>query len=301
MPFLNGIFGGNHAGGDAARQGGDILRQGGQDANSQYWGGEGRALRQYDVNHFDPYSWTGGQANSMYANALGLNGPGGNRAATGAFQASPGYNFQLGQGVQALDRSAAGSGMFGSGNAAMALNQYGQGLANQDYGNWMSRLGGLGSQGLQAAAGQTGRQGAMAGINEWGAGGRGAADLDVARNRANMLYQGQMADAGANAQGGANLFNAIGGGLNLLGGFLPRGGGFLSDRRDKTDIERLGKDKETGLPMYSYRYKHDPKTTLKIVGPMADDIEKRRPDLVSKIGGHKVISGNWLRELSKAA
>ena len=65
----------------------------------------------------------------------------------------------------------------------------------------------------------------------------------------------------------------------------------LSDRRDKTDIEELGVDDETGLPMYAYRYKKDPKNTPKIVGPMAQDVEKVAPHLVREIGGHKVIVG----------
>lgn len=280
MPFLGGIFSTNNT---AGRQAGE---QASRLANNELWGGENRALGQYGTNYYDPYTQTGNAANTMYSNALGLNGQQGNQAATSAFQASPGYNFATQQGIQALDRSAAGSGMFGSGNAAMALNNYGQGMANQQYGNWLSGLSGLNNQGLQAAGGQTGRQGALAGINQWGAGGR-------AQNLYNGTYQGQTADAGQNAQGGANLWNAIAGGLSLLGG--------LSDRRAKTDIELLGKEPTTELPIYAYRYKNDPKTFPKIVGPMAQDIEKRRPDLVREIGGHKIISGNWLTEMARAA
>jgi hypothetical protein len=43
----------------------------------------------------------------------------------------------------------------------------------------------------------------------------------------------------------------------------------LSDRRDKTDIEKLGTDEPSGLDAYAYRYKGDPKTYPKVVGPMA--------------------------------
>jgi len=64
----------------------------------------------------------------------------------------------------------------------------------------------------------------------------------------------------------------------------------LSDERDKTDIEELGVDPLTGLPMYAYRYKDDPKDYPKIVGPMAQDIEKMDPRMVREIGGHKVVS-----------
>jgi hypothetical protein len=65
-----------------------------------------------------------------------------------------------------------------------------------------------------------------------------------------------------------------------------------SDRRDKTDIKKLGIDPLTGLPMYAYRYKSDPKTYPKVVGPMAQDMEARDGAWhVREIGGHKVVGG----------
>lgn len=225
MPFLGGVFGGNQGGGQAGADASRAGWIGAQLGNDELWGGERRALGQYGTNYYDPYTQTGNSANTMYANALGLNGPGGNTAATGAFQAGPGYNFALGQGIQALDRSAAGSGMFGSGNAAMALNDYGQGMANQEYGNWLQRLGGLGAQGLTAAGGQTGRQGSLADINMWGAGRRASNLTDAAQFGANKLYEGRTADINANQQGGANILDALFGGLNLAGKFWG-GGGF---------------------------------------------------------------------------
>jgi len=65
--------------------------------------------------------------------------------------------------------------------------------------------------------------------------------------------------------------------------------GFLSDKRMKTDIEKIGKDEETGLDMYSYRYKGDPKTYPKVVGPMAQDIKKKYPDAVEEKGGKLAV------------
>jgi len=46
----------------------------------------------------------------------------------------------------------------------------------------------------------------------------------------------------------------------------------LSDEREKTDIKKIGKDKESGLTMYSYRYKGDPKSYPKVTGPMAQEV-----------------------------
>jgi hypothetical protein len=102
-------------------------------------------------------------------------------------------------------------------------------------------------------------------------------------------YQDQLAQSNA-AMGG--LFG-LGG--SLLGGAAKLAtGGMFSDREDKTDIEKLGKDPETGLDSYAYRYKSDPKTYPKTVGPMAQDVEKRDPGAVRKIGGHRVVSARGL-------
>lgn len=65
--------------------------------------------------------------------------------------------------------------------------------------------------------------------------------------------------------------------------------GFLSDRNEKTDIKKVGKDNETGLDLYSYRYKGDPKTYPKVVGPMAQDIEKKFPGSTREINGKLAV------------
>lgn len=63
-----------------------------------------------------------------------------------------------------------------------------------------------------------------------------------------------------------------------------------SDERMKTDVEKVGKDKETGVNIYAYRYKGDPKTYPKVVGPMAQEIEKKYPDQVVDVGGRKAVN-----------
>ena len=52
----------------------------------------------------------------------------------------------------------------------------------------------------------------------------------------------------------------------------------LSDRDAKEDIERIGKMND-GTPIYRFRYKGSPQWH---VGPMAQDVEKRNPDAVSR-------------------
>lgn len=56
---------------------------------------------------------------------------------------SPSYNFRLGEGQKALERSKAASGDFFSGDTAIALNQYGQNFASQEFENDFRRLGSL--------------------------------------------------------------------------------------------------------------------------------------------------------------
>jgi len=67
----------------------------------------------------------------------------------------------------------------------------------------------------------------------------------------------------------------------------------LSDKNTKTDITKLT---DGDIPMYSYRYKNDPKTYPKIVGPMAQDIEKKYPKAIKKVGKFKTIDINNLME-----
>ena len=72
-----------------------------------------------------------------------------------------------------------------------------------------------------------------------------------------------------------NPMAVAGGAGGMLGG--------TSDRRLKTDIKRVDTH-PTGLPIYSYRYKGDPKTYPKVMGPMAEDVAKIAPHAVRPMG-----------------
>ena len=97
------------------------------------------------------------------------------------------------------------------------------------------------------------------------------------------------------AFGGAMSGMAAFGPYGALAGGLIGGLGSMSDPSMKTDIQKVGKDKETGLNMYSYRYKGDPKSYPKVVGPMADEIQKKYPDKVKRIGGKLAVESNFLK------
>ncbi|MBR1173889.1 tail fiber domain-containing protein [Bradyrhizobium sp. KB893862 SZCCT0404] len=62
----------------------------------------------------------------------------------------------------------------------------------------------------------------------------------------------------------------------------------LSDRRLKTDIRCIGAA-DNGLPIYTFRYINDPKGELHM-GFMAQDVEKVRPEAVSKVGGVMAVN-----------
>lgn len=99
----------------------------------------------------------------LYKDSIGLGGQVGQTRALNAFQQGPGYQFAQQQGEQGLMRNAAARGMLASGNTSADLMKFNQGLANQEYGNWQNRLGGLGQMYMQGATGQAGAQAGLAG------------------------------------------------------------------------------------------------------------------------------------------
>jgi hypothetical protein len=56
------------------------------------------------------------------------------------FQESPGYQFAMEQGVQALERGASARGGLLGGRQMKELTRYGQGMASQEFGNWLTQL-----------------------------------------------------------------------------------------------------------------------------------------------------------------
>ena len=106
----------------------------------------------------------------MYQNALGLGGEAGTAAAQGAFQAGPGYQWNVDQATGQAARAANRYGGLYSGNTNEAMGRLASNLANQEYGNWVKNL-----SGFQGAA-QT-SSGALADI--YGQQGKGLADLSA--------------------------------------------------------------------------------------------------------------------------
>lgn len=162
-----------------------------------------------------PFVSAGTGALGVYQDSLGLNGASGNARTVNAFQVGPGYQFALGEGVKAMDRSAAARGGLFSGAYSKELTRYGQGVANQEYGNWQNQLYGLTSLGQNAAA-QTGNIG-----------------LGYANNVSNALNNQGAAQASGYI-GSANAWNsALSGVAQSLGSLASGQGWFGSAGKSK--------------------------------------------------------------------
>ena len=154
----------------------------------------------------------GGQLNNPFDTYLASKGLAGGRFDT----SNPAYQFQLQQGQQALDRSAAASGMGASGAQIKAAQKFGQGLASQEYdkqynrasgefGDYFNRLAGL-AQGGQQAVGSMAQAGSQYASNA------GNTFANLSNAQTGILGQ----QANARASGYTANANAINGGLNSL-------------------------------------------------------------------------------------
>ena len=125
------------------------------------------------------------------------------------FQADPGYNFRMAEGIKALERSAAARGLLQSGGTLKGIQQYGQNLASSEYEHAFSRYLSqrearldpyryLSSQGQAAAVGQAANVGST-----------GAALAEIAAQRGNI----QAAQAAGTAGAIGNAFSSIGQGV----------------------------------------------------------------------------------------
>ena len=256
-----------------------------------------KALQPYLTNYSTANSGT-----TALGNVLGLNGPAGNQSASQALQSTPGYQFQLQQGDAAINAQAAATGQNASGNQALALSNYNQGLAGTTYNNYVSQLQPFLGASNAAAGG-------IANVNT----GLGNATASQDNTLANLNYQTQTGIGNANANAdlagltaSGNIWNAIG----ALGGMKTSGGGsvggnavsgigsavssgigdlmssIFSDERLKEDIEPVG-ELNDGQTIYKYRYIGD---NVFRIGLMAQEVEQTHPDAVTEIGGFKAVN-----------
>jgi hypothetical protein len=115
-----------------------------------------------------------------------------------------------------------------------------------------------------------------------GATGAGTAGMNVAMAPGSQLTQG-MAGAGTTmgnvVTGQAGMYNAAQNRKSeLLGTVLGAGATIYSDRRLKQNIELVGRDERTMLPLYEFEYTNG--SGRRFLGVMAQDVLETHPDMV---------------------
>lgn len=148
-------------------------------------------------------------AAQAYANANRTGG-----TAYSGYTKTPGYDFRLNQGLDAIQSSAAARGGLYSGAAMRDILKYGQDYATGEYTNYLARLAGMTDTGVAAAGNQ-----ANAGAN------MGAGVGSALASRGN-----------ASAAGAIGMGNAFSGGLQNVLGYMNyqqnlNGGGMTSSPR----------------------------------------------------------------------
>lgn len=120
---------------------------------------------------------------------------------TDTLRSTPGYQFTMDQGTQAIQRNAAASGRLDSGATLKALQTFGEGTADQTYNNYINQLmsvAGLG-QTSTTALGNTGS------------------------TAANNMSANTMAAGNAQASGYINSANAVNGAISGVGNTVNGG------------------------------------------------------------------------------
>lgn len=305
-----GAVGGAIISGDASKSAAQTQANAAQNAtNAQL------SMFQTTQNNLAPYMSSGTNALSALNSGLGIGpntgGPVGYGSLTTPFspaqyQQSPGYSFQMGQGVQAVQNSASAAGGIGGGNTLKALTTFGQGLANSDYQqayqNYVGQqqqqygmLSGVANSGQNAAAGLGGISagvGQSIGGNIIGAGNALAAGQVGSANAitggVNSLTQ--LASLYGSGSYGSQSLNSSNGSINPF--YAPQGGlvqapqagsPYVSycDYGLKKNIVPMYFDGTSGLRVYEFHYKTQDDTATKWLGHIAHEVAEKYLDAVT--------------------
>jgi hypothetical protein len=151
-----------------------------------------REQYQQQLKLLQPYRKSGRIGNEAYNFEMGLGeAPIIDGVQYGGFTETPGYQFRLNEGLEAVEAGTAQRHGLASGATMKAMNKFGQDYATGEYTNYLNRLAGLSAQGQSASAGSA------------------AASQNFANAGSNALANA--GDARASGYIGAN--NAIQGGL----------------------------------------------------------------------------------------
>jgi len=195
----------------------------------------------------------GANASNALTSLLGIGGNAdAQKAAFDNYKNSAGYQFQLQQGMDAINGNAAAKGMLSSGATAKALAGYGQNLASTYYNNYLDRLLGVGNQGLQAGGLVT-----------------GAGNVSQSNSQSTSSSTGT-----SNSTGTSKSKPGIGGFIGQVASGVA-----ASDRRLKTNIVKISAF-DNGLNIYQYDYINGEGP---YIGVMADEVAEIVPEALGPV------------------
>lgn len=127
----------------------------------------------------------------------------------GNFQASPDYQFRLGQSLDGVTQNKAVNGLLRSGSALSAVTKRAGDLASGEFGNWWNRQSGLADKGLDANRIGAGLAGTA--VNAIGANGTNQANAALSQANSMGELGGSIIDVLAQKYGGQGGGGAGGG------------------------------------------------------------------------------------------
>lgn len=200
----------------------------------------------------------------------------------------PGYQAQLTQGIDAIQKSASAKGYLGSGRLLKELNQYGQNTLSTFYGNELGRLAQLAGAGQQAANTSAGLASTLGGNTANLYATLGDTKANAALASGNALAQALLAGnqeyrvIGQQSTGGGGL----GGIGSVLGGIGSIASAFSSKKlknKKSTPSTKAILESIKNLDLDTWEYKKVPGQTF--YGPYAEDVKRK-----FKIGDGKSIN-----------
>lgn len=190
---------------------------------------------------------------------------------------APNYQFQLGQGLGAVNNQMNLTGGVNSGNTLKAINDYAQNFAGNSYQNAFNNY--------QTSQGNIfNRLSTIAGLGSAANTTTGQAGTTAAGNMGNAMIAGGQAQA-AGTMGVGNALSGGGNTLAMMNYLQPAGSmpsaqatadfAASSDRRLKKNIVRVGTH-NIGIGLYEFDYISGGHS----IGVMADEVEKVMPEAV---------------------
>lgn len=152
------------------------------------------------------------------AQPVGGVGAEGAKSAFDTYRDSTGYQFRRDQGTQAINANVGAAGLRHSGGTLKALQEHGQNIGSQEFGNYLGQLQGLNAQQSGLAQGGQNALNTIGSVGSSAGSSAGSAIMSGAQGAGQARMQGANAMAGGIAGAASNFGSAIGGAMNQFGG-----------------------------------------------------------------------------------